>query len=256
MKLLKSLCSAFLMYSRIPVPRVEWSAENRRFALLFFPLIGVVTGGLLVLWSWARDALGINSLLFSAVSCVIPILVSGGIHLDGFCDVIDAQSSCAPREKKLEIMKDPHIGSFAAIALGAYFILQLGLFSCVDSLRTAAVVALGYPLSRTLSAFAAITFKSAKSEGSLQSFVKPADKRSSIITLSIFTVLIASGMLLVDLICGAAAMLAAAASFVFYRIFSYRNFGGITGDVAGFFLQVCELAVLLGAAAAELLRRI
>ena len=253
MKILKSLCSAFLMYSRIPVPKVEWSDENRKFSLIFFPFIGIVTGGLLVLWFWLSKKLFVNSLLFSAVSCVIPILISGGIHLDGFCDVVHAQSSCAPREKKLEIMSDPHIGSFAAISLGAFFLMQLGLFSCVNSMRAAGVVALGYALSRTLSAFAAITFKSAKSEGSLQNFVKPADKRASIIALSIFLALIAAGMMLVDLFYGAGALIAAAVCFAFYRVFSYRNFGGITGDLAGFFLQICELAVLFGVAVVEII---
>lgn len=242
------------MYSRIPMPKVEWSAENRKFALVFFPFIGAVIGCLLLLWSWLRDILEINTVLFSAIACVIPILVSGGIHLDGFCDVIDAQSSCAPREKKLVIMSDSHIGAFAAIGLCVYFILQFGLFSCVNTLKTSAIVALGYTLSRTLSALAAITFKSAKSEGSLQNFVKPADKTTSIIVLSIFLVLICAGMLFVDLIYGAAALAAAAAAFVFYRVFSYRNFGGITGDLAGFFLQICELAVLFGVAAADILR--
>lgn len=254
MKLLKSFCSAFLMYSRIPVPKVEWSDENRRFALIFFPFVGAAIGGLLVLWSWLREILAINSLLFSAVSCVIPILISGGIHLDGFCDVIDAQSSCAPREKKIEIMSDPHIGSFAAIALGTYFILQFGLFSCVNSFSAAVVVALGYALSRTISALCAIMFKSAKSNSSLQNFIKPADKRASIIVLSVFLALIAVGMLFIDVILGAAALFFAAASFLFYRIFAYKNFGGITGDLAGFFLQICELMILLGVAAAEILR--
>ncbi|MCH5203212.1 MAG: adenosylcobinamide-GDP ribazoletransferase [Oscillospiraceae bacterium] len=254
--MLRSLCSAFLMYSRIPMPKVKWSEENRRFSLVFFPLVGVVIGGILVLWSMARDSLGINNLLFSAVSCVIPILISGGIHLDGFCDVIDAQSSYAPKEKKLEIMSDPHIGSFAAIALGAYFILQLGLFSCVGSLRTMAVVALGYSLSRTLSAICAITFKSAKNGGTLQSFVKPADKRVSIIVLFVFLAFIAAGMIFIDYITGTAALIFAAFSVLFFRLFSYKNFGGITGDLAGFFLQICEIAVLFGAAAAEIIREI
>lgn len=244
------------MYSRIPVPRVKWSEENRRFSLVFFPLVGAVTGGLLVLWKMAVDYLGINSLLFSAIACVIPIIVSGGIHLDGFCDVIDAQGSCAPKEKKLEIMSDPHIGSFAAIGLGVYFILQFGLFSCIDSFRATAVVALGYSLSRTLSSLCSIAFKSAKNDGSLQSFVESADKYVSIIILSILLAVISAGMLFIDFIAGASALVLAVFALVFFRFFSYKNFGGITGDLAGFFLQICEIVVLLGAAAAEIYRQI
>lgn len=254
MSVLKSLCSAFLMYSRIPMPRVKWSEENRRYSLIFFPFVGVVIGGVLVLWSFGRDHLAINGLLFSAVSCVIPILISGGIHLDGFCDVIDAQSSCSEKEKKLEIMKDPHIGSFAAIALGVYFLLQFGLFSCISSLRSVYVVALGYPLSRVLSALAAIMFRSAKNNGTLHSFVSSADRKASIIILSFFLAIIAVGMILIDYIVGGFVLVLAALSFLYYRVFSYRNFGGITGDLAGFFLQICELSVLFGAAAAEIFR--
>lgn len=244
------------MYSRIPVPRVKWNEENRRYALVFFPLVGTVIGGLLVLWSFARDALKINSLLYSAVSCVIPILISGGIHLDGFCDVIDAQGSCSDKEKKLEIMSDPHIGSFAAIALGVYFILQFGLFSYVESLRASAVVALGYSLSRALSALCSITFRPAKKSGALQSFVKPADKRVSSIALSVLVAVIVAGMLVVDVVAGASALVLSAFSLLFFRFFSYRSFGGITGDLAGFFLQICELAVLFGAAGAELFKAV
>lgn len=94
MRLLKSLCSAFSMYSRIPVPTVEWKEENRRYALCFFPLIGAVTGGFLLLWQWLCGVLSIGGLLYAAVCTTIPIFVTGGIHADGFCDVIDANASC------------------------------------------------------------------------------------------------------------------------------------------------------------------
>lgn len=42
----------------------------------------------------------------------MPLLVTGGIHIDGFSDTMDALSSHAERQKKLEIMDDPHIGAF------------------------------------------------------------------------------------------------------------------------------------------------
>ena len=127
--MLRSLCSAFLMYSRIPVPKVEWKEENRRYALGFFPLIGAVIGGLLILWRIICDRLGIGQFLFAAGAVFLPVLVTGGIHLDGFCDVCDARASYADRAKRLEIMSDPHIGSFAVMKLCLYLILQTALFS-------------------------------------------------------------------------------------------------------------------------------
>lgn len=254
MNVLRSLCSALLMYSRIPAPHVEWKEENRRFALCFFPVIGIVIGGIFLIWAWICRSFNIGNVLFSAVSCVIPIFVCGGIHLDGFCDVIDAKSSNANRQRKLEIMSDPHIGSFAAIGLAVYFLLQFGLFSCVNSFETSAVIACSYALSRSLSALAAMTFKSAKKEGALQSFVKPAHKRISIVVLSVLVVIICSEMAALSLFSGIGAILMGGIAFLYYRVFSYKNFGGITGDTAGYFLQICELAMLGGAVIAEILR--
>ena len=57
---------------------------------------------------------------------IIPILITGGFHIDGFMDTQDAINSYKPREKKLEILKDPHIGAFAVISLLAYSIFWAG----------------------------------------------------------------------------------------------------------------------------------
>lgn len=255
MNLLKSLACAFLMYSRIPVPQVEWKEENRRYALALFPFIGIVIGGLIVLWTFLCGIVGAGKILYAAVCCVIPIAVTGGIHADGFCDVTDARSSYAPKEKKLEIMSDPHIGSFALIYGVMYFILQFGLFSETDGVRAAVVPACGFVLSRALSGLAAVTFRCAKKDGTLQSFVKPAHRRNSVIILALEICAAAAGMLSADLVCGAAAVIAAGISFAWYRISSYRTFGGITGDTEGHFLQICELAQLGAAVAAALVIR-
>ena len=51
MRVIRSLCIAFSTYSRIPVPQVAWTDENRKYSMCFFPLIGAVIG--LLLWGWA-----------------------------------------------------------------------------------------------------------------------------------------------------------------------------------------------------------
>lgn len=256
MTLLKSLACAFLMYSRIPMPQVEWKEENRRYSLALFPFVGAVIGGLIVLWTYVCGLLGAGKWLYAAVCCVIPIAVTGGIHADGFCDVTDAKSSYAPKEKKLEIMSDPHIGSFAVIYTILYFLLQFGLFSETDGMRAALIPACGYVLSRALSGMAAVTFKCAKKDGTLQSFVKPAHRRNSVIILAAEACAAAVGMLFANPICGAAAIIAAGVSMLYYRVSSYKNFGGITGDTAGHFLQICELAQLGAAVLAELITEV
>lgn len=255
MKVLKSLCSAFLMYSVIPMPKVKWCEENRRYSLCFFPLIGVIIGGLLMMWRVICEDGWIKDWLFAAVACVFPLWISGDIHMDGYCDVLDAEASHADRARRLEIMSDPHIGSFAAVGLGVYMVLQFGLFAQMDSRKAAAVVALGYTLSRALSGLAAVTFKSAKSGSTLQDFVKPAHRAVTVTTLCVIIAAVAVGMAAVNPLFGAAALLAAGATLLFYRIFAYKRYGGITGDLAGFFLQICELAILAAVVIAEILTR-
>ena len=145
------------MYSRIPMPKIEWKEENRRYALGFFPLVGAVIGGLLILWRKSNGSkLCIGQFLFASAAAFLPIVVTGGIHLDGFCDANDARASYGDKQKKLEIMSDPHIGSFAVIKLCIYLIMQTALCSQVYSLgKRTAVVALSFVLSRSLSGLTA-----------------------------------------------------------------------------------------------------
>ena len=244
MKLLRSFASAFLMYSRIPMPQVEWKEENRRYALCFFPFIGAVIGGLLLLWLWLCGLLQVGGFLRGAVCALLPLAVTGGIHADGYCDVTDARSSYGDRAKKFAIMSEPQVGSFAVIWFCGYLLLQTALFAELSAVSSAVVVALGFVLSRCCSAFAAVTFRSAKSEGTLQSFTQPAHKRITLIFLTVLAAAVCSGMLWMHPIVGSIAILAAAGCFLYYRITAYRQFGGITGDLAGWFLQLCEIVLL------------
>lgn len=253
MLLIKSMLSAFLMYSRIPVPQIEWKEENRKYSLCFFPLVGAVIGGLLILLNYICSLLEAGRFLFSVSATALPVLVTGGIHLDGFCDVSDARASCAGKAEKLKIMSDSHIGAFAVINLCIYFLLQTGLFSELYGTSAIYAAALGFIMSRSLSAFAAVTFKSAKSTGALQNFSKPADKIVSITVSAVIFGATVTASVLTEPFCGILSGVAALIVLLYYRCFSYRCFGGITGDLAGWFLQICELAVLAVAAISEVM---
>ncbi len=244
MYVLKSFCSAFLMYSRIPMPKVEWREENRRYALCFFPLIGVLIGALFLLWYLISSRLGMGTVLFAAGATAIPVLVTGGIHLDGFCDVSDAKACGGTRERRMDVMSDPRIGAFAAIHLAVYLLLQTGIVSQVESAAMAAVCALSFVQSRAWSGLAAVTFKSAKSEGTLMNFSKPAQKKITVAVEVAFLAATAVSMICLERVGGSFGVLGGILSFLYYHKFSYKNFGGITGDLAGYFLQICELMIM------------
>ena len=114
MRFLSSLAVALSMYSKIPVPTVDWNEKNMKHAMCFFPVVGVVTGALEYAAGYVLlTDTECGSFFFAAVMTLIPILVTGGIHMDGFADTMDAISSYGDREKKLAVLKDPHTGAIA-----------------------------------------------------------------------------------------------------------------------------------------------
>lgn len=243
---------AFSMYSKIPMMKTEWTKENMKYSMCFLPLIGAVIGGLMILWSFITESLGIGTVLKSAVFVVIPVLITGGIHLDGFLDTVDALNSFQPKEKKLEILKDPHTGAFAIIGAAVYFVLSFGVWSEIYGKATF-ILAIGFILSRALSGLSIVTFKLAKNTGLAATFSDAAKKDKVKITMFLYIVASFVAMLIIDLELGAVCILAALAVFIYYRKMSIKNFGGITGDLAGFFLQTAEITMAIAVLIASIL---
>ena len=242
MKWLESLVVAFSMYSKIPVPQIQWNKQNMRFALCWFPLVGAVTGFLVWLWNLAAGQMGMGIILRSAVCVLIPVLVTGGIHLDGLLDTADALGSWQPRERRLEILKDSHTGAFAVIVCCCYFLASFALWTEIDS-DSVIILSLGFVLSRALSGFGICTFPCAKETGLAAAFGSGADRKRARICLILEAAVCIAAMILLDWqrgICGAAA---AVCVCVICRRMALSRFGGITGDIQGFFLQMCELVM-------------
>ena len=247
---LSSMIISFSTYSKIPMPKVEWDEKNRKYSLIFFPFIGVVIGGVLCGWWWLSGFLNLGVFMRSAVALAIPVSITGGIHLDGFIDTVDALSSYQPKERKLEILKDPHTGAFALISCSVYFILYFGALTEMKSLKAYILLSLGFVLSRALSGLGLVLFRSAKRQGLLYAFSSAAHRGSTGFLLGLILFLCLGCLLYVDIIGGSVLFLTALLIFWYYKRVSYSQFGGITGDLAGFFLQVCELAIVIAVAVA------
>lgn len=243
MTVLETIAVAFSMFSAIPMPQIPWNERNMRYALCAFPLVGAVIGGALWLWGWLCGVLGFPAVLRGAGCCVLPVLLTGGIHLDGYADTQDALSSHRDPEKKQEILKDPHLGAFAAIRLGTYLIMDFALWTALKTYPGAPVL-LGMCLSRSLSALAMAWFPLARNTGLAHTFATAADKRRVRLILTLLSLALAGGMCAGG-VQGAAMALSALGVFVYYRHMAKRQFGGLSGDLAGWFLQTAELWMLL-----------
>lgn len=245
MKLLENMVVALAMYSKIPMPQIEWNKENMRYALCFFPVVGIAVGILCNLWFDVAALSGIGTILKTAVFLLIPVLVTGGIHLDGLLDTADALSSWQPQERRLEILKDSHAGAFAIIVCCSYFLAAFGIWSEMD-VSSIRVLGIGFVLSRALSGIGISTFHCAKNSGLAATFANAADRKRTRIILIVEAVVASVWMLLSDVKRGSLAIAAALVVFFLCRRMAYRKFGGITGDIQGFFLQMCELVMAYG----------
>lgn len=247
MKWTDGMWTALSTYSRLPARRVAWSEDSRRYALCFFPLVGACAGIALAAWLLACDALRLGALLRGAVGCAIPLMVSGGIHMDGFMDTCDALASHAPRERKLQIMKDSHAGAFAVLGCALYLLLHAALLSELSGLRVCIAAGLGCVLSRALSGLALLALPGARPGGLLDAFSSSADRHCVRVVLALWLVAALGVLLALGWAYALSAALACAACLLWYRRMALSQFGGLTGDLAGWFVQICELAVALSA---------
>ena len=240
----RSISMAFSMFSVIPMPMIEWKQENMKYMLSAFPLVGAVIGAALFIWSHICAWLNLGQLLFAAGLTLIPMGISGGIHMDGFCDTCDALGSHASPEKKRLILKDSNAGAFAVISFGAYLIAYFALASEIEPSSNAMLLCCLIPfISRCMSGFTGLTFPSSSSEGLLKTFTGAASKAALVIVLVLFALSI-SFACLISLLAGLLMLLGAVLFALYIYFMSRKQFGGMSGDISGYLLQMTELILL------------
>lgn len=253
MHIIRGIAVAFSTYSKIPMPQFVWKEEDMRYSMCFFPWIGAVIAAVLMGWFHLSALAGINALAFVLVAAAIPLVITGGFHVDGFMDTMDALHSYQPRERKLEILKDSHIGAFSVIKLAEFGLIYVAAVSQIVDKRAFFVFCCGFFLSRCLSGLGVVSLRSAKSDGMLYHFASTAHERRVKGALYVQTIACAGLILWISVSCGLFVLAAAFATYGYYRWRSYCEFGGITGDTAGYFLTLCEGAMAVAAAVSCLL---
>ena len=246
MTFLKSLLVALSTYSIVPVPQFEWNEKNMKYAICFFPVVGILCDAVLYGWYTLCTALNVSAVLFGVVAVCLPLLLTGGIPMDGYMDTVDALASHQSRERKLKISKDSHIGAFAPIYLGIYLLLNFGLLHEIYLQGNILSVLPVYILSRSLSALCAVNLPNARKSGMLCAYTQDTDRKKATVAMAVLMVLCMAGIILIDWIPGSIAVVASVLAVLFYRSMAMKQFGGVTGDTSGFFLQICELAAMAG----------
>lgn len=251
--ILKSIAVAFSIYSKIPMPRFEWGSKEMKYHLCFFPWVGALIGIALWIFTVLCSHFGTGKLFFLCGSLSIPLLITGGFHLDGFMDTMDAIHSYQEKERKLEILKDPHIGAFSVLCLCLYGLLFLGFYSEIKGRQMLLSVACSFFFSRCLSGISVLFFPSAKKDGMLHVFSSTAEKKMAGSLLFLQWMLCLVFLLFVNGWKGLYFVCAGLLCFLYYFKMSKRNFGGITGDLAGYFVSITELIFVMVAGIGSLI---
>jgi len=235
---MKQLITAFsmcqTMFCHIPFPLKKWEESARPYLLLFLPFVGLEIGALWWFVHLLLQWLSIPAPVYGFVMTAIPVLLTGGIHLDGFMDVADAIGSWRDLEKRRAILKDSHVGAVAVIWV---IFLLLGYFSVFSSLsdgRTMGCLILIPVVSRCGSALAVWNLKS-MSTSQYAGSITPGWCKGLVWCLLIGC--IAAGFL----IFGTAAPAIGAVGYMLSLWKSYRLLDGMNGDISGFCICISEL---------------
>ncbi|MBQ1490941.1 MAG: adenosylcobinamide-GDP ribazoletransferase [Blautia sp.] len=237
----KSFRAAFGMFTALPMGRVDWEEDSLSLMFCFFPLVGVLLGLLNLYLAYLGEYFLFGDVFMGIILTLSPVLCTGGIHLDGFMDVEDALSSWKEREDRLRILSDAHVGAFAVIRLACLLLLMVGAFSDMwMEEKGMYIMSLVFILSRVLSALGVLYLPKAKKEGSLAYFAEKSKEKVVGPVLFVYLAILAMGMTFLSPILGGAALITGFLLFLWYRYISLKYFGGITGDLNGYFLCICE----------------
>lgn len=242
MRLITGFFMAWGMFCALPCPYPRWREDARPLMTVFLPAIGLLIGGIWALAAWALSFW--DGGLFSALLlAALPWLLSGMIHLDGFMDCCDAIFSRRELSRRQEILKDPHVGSFAVIAMVLLCGASTALLYEGQSAQLWKSLLLLPGVSRCVCALAVQNLKPMAHSQYAGSFRQGRQKsHSTALLLQLFALLLGGAF------AGWAVLLPLLFTLlgtVFALLWGKTQLGGMSGDVSGLALTVGEFCGLL-----------
>ena len=209
-------------------------------ARAYFPLVGLGLGGILAGLDFAVS-LVVPPIVVAALILIALLILTRALHTEGFLDSCDALFGAYTRERRLEILRDPHVGAFAVIGGAALLIAKWALLASIDTEMHTELLVLFPGLSRAGMTTTMIAFNYARDQGLGSSFKMETKWWMDGFGLSVAA---AVGFLLL----GLGGLVLAAIAFIValaVGLWTSRLLGGMTGDTYGAVNELAELSVLL-----------
>jgi adenosylcobinamide-GDP ribazoletransferase len=236
-----SFLAALRFLTIIPLPgRREASTEELGRSIVYFPLVGVIIGLILVGLNWLLGLL-LPPALTNVLLVVSLVVVSGALHLDGLVDTCDGLAVGKTVEERWRVMDDSRAGGFGIIGVCCLLLVKYVALNNVPARWLMPTLVLMLVLSRWAMVYALFAYPYAKPSGLGKVFKQGASRlRFTIATLIALVV----AVILVRLV-GLVIMLAIWVIALAVAIYLKGKFGGLTGDTYGAINEVTEVCVLI-----------
>ena len=226
------------MFCAIPAPQV-WDEKAKDKMLLFLPIVGLEIGAIWALLAWACRLLNLPTMIAALILSAYPYIVTGFLHLDGYMDVTDAVKSWRDLERRREILKDSHVGSFAVIGIVLLMIAQFAFFASAPADADFLILIFAPAISRCCSALAVTGLKPM----STSQYADQKKPKSHMVVLTVMLVaFLAAGFLL----CGkyGIALIGGLIGYGLALRRAYKSLAGMNGDISGYALTIGELCAV------------
>ena len=239
----RAAAAALAFLTRVPVGRLTaLGPDDVARGAVLFPVVGAGIGALV-----GGVAVGLDSrlglLLASALALAVEALVTGAIHLDALADTADGLGA-STRERALEVMREPTIGSFGATALGLDLLVKTAaLAALLDGPDPVLAAVAAFALGRAAPLALSWTLPYARAEGGLGATLERAPWLAAGLLLGIGVAVAALGVRGLWLAAGAVG------AALVVGLVARSRFGGVTGDVLGAAVEVITTLALVAAAA-------
>ena len=223
------------MFCAIPAPQA-WDEKAKDKMLLFLPVVGLEIGLIWAAIAWACNRLNLPVMVTALILAAYPYIITGFIHLDGYMDVTDAVKSWRDLERRREILKDSHVGSFAVIGIVLLMLAQFALFASVPAEANFLILIFIPAVSRCCSSLAVTGLKPM----STSQYADQKKPKIHIVVLSVMLcIFLAAGFLL----CGkyGFALTGCLVGYGLALMRAYRSLDGMNGDISGYALSIGEL---------------
>lgn len=241
---MRALVTALRTLTCLPCPGRD--ADDFAVTLPFFPAVGSLIGGLVLLVLFPLTAYAGWPEGAGVAATIAILLITRGLHVDGLADVADALGAGRTIERRLEIMKDPHTGAFGIMAIVGDLLLKAVALTRLATGERWALVVLPFIVSRTTQVLMAVSLPYARAQGGkAEGFVRSARPLHLVLAL-----IMAAGMCVaVGRLTGIILLLQGLAIGILLRFWMRRQFGGVTGDLLGTTSEIVETGLLAVAAA-------